>query len=700
MAEIDLRSTRTGPLAIIGGRLESDNKPLFEAMRLLCGGRIAVLSMASQSPLEVGEELVADFARHGVAADAIPLYWEDRERSAFDAGIVRRLADAGSVFFSGGDQSRILQTLLQDGIETPALACIRSAHASGALVAGTSAGAAIMSSPMILGGSSLAALGIDTPDNPADGFGIGPGLGFFPWGIVDQHFLQRGRIGRMLVAARMSEARFAFGVDENTALLVSGSVARVCGESGVLLADLRAASGDRLTQSIDGVRVSYLDDGDGFDLERGLIQPAADKQPVLVGRNSFRHPAVARRHPFASYALHELMLRLVEGDPDCYRHDSAATTDEASGRSVELRIERVPGESRALRAERSDGEIRYSAIDFRLSLRSDASVAAQPMPVLPAAACPDTRLVLLGNTPLQWSEAHLQALRAELREPVGVIAAASARPRATARAYVDWLQAQGLRAELLDVSLSNIERASRDHALLTRIASVGSLMLSGGNQGLLLDTLLHCGETTPVLQAILDAWRSGTPLIAVAAAAAAMGSRMIAEGDSPGALRLGVSEDAGFEGLVVEPGLGLNTLGLIDQNFLERHRLGRLLVACAATGSRHGFGICEQSGMIVCGGERRISAFGKTGVVVAALELEQVRFAAPDFDPRGIRLALVAPGQSYHLDTAAGDRMVPDETAQAMLERAVRDLARDCNASRDRQLPRIDAGALRAALIT
>ena len=78
------------------------------------------------------------------------------------------------------------------------------------------------------------------------------------------------------------------------------------------------------------------------------------------------------------------------------------------------------------------------------------------------------------------------------------------------------------------------------------------------------------------------------------AAASAFAGRMIAEGDSESALRYGGSEDAGCSGVVIEQGIGLTSFGLIDQNFLSRHRLGRLLVACASQHCSYGFGLCEE----------------------------------------------------------------------------------------------------------
>jgi cyanophycinase len=700
-----LGSTSThlpGPLLMIGGRFESDNRPLFEALKLQSQGRIAVLAMASGYPLEVGQELVEDFRYYGLDAELIPLYWENRETAAYDPDIVDRIARYRSVFFSGGDQSRIVQSLIQGGEETPVLRCIRRCHAEGGLVAGTSAGAAIMSGPMIVSGTSLSALSAGLCENPReeDGFRVGSGLGFFSWGLVDQHFLARGRIGRLLAASRELEQSLAYGVDENSGLLVLGSRGTVIGETGVVLLDLRKARFDVAGYDMRDVRISYLDDGDSVDLARGKPLPAPDKRRVRVSRGSYRRPAPVRRHAFSGYAIHDLVLRLVEGDPAHYRHDSALAYDDAREVQVCVEIERPWRRARNLRAVR-DGEIRYSAIGFDLHLRSShlplAQRPSESATVLPPDPVPGARLVLLGNSPLKWDQSYIDPLLAELREPVGVLATASGEGRKLAREYLDWLQALGVEAEVLDIRLENIEQASRDRALLRRIGGMGSLLFTGGNQRRLTEALLHCAEATPVLHEVVSAYERGIPLIGVAAAASAFAGRMIVEGDSEAALRYGGSEDAGCSGVVIERGIGLTSFGLIDQNFLNRHRLGRLLVACASQHCHYGFGLCEESGMIIHGSERRIEALGRSGVVVASLDRPRARLEPPHFNPEGIRLNFVEPGTSFHLDTIAADAVDHSGTGLALLERAVQDLVRDYSTVPGRI--EVDEQALRDSLL-
>jgi cyanophycinase len=673
-----------GSLALIGGRFEADNSALYTALRERSNGRIAICSMASGYPQEVGLETVEEFRAQGFYAELVPIYFENRIESAFDEALIERLRAFGSVFFTGGDQSRIVGTLIQNGSQTPALLAIRQLYAEGGLIAGSSAGAAIMSGPMILGGTSLNAVsrGLDDRAGAAedfDAFRLGRGLGFFTWGMVDQHFLQRGRIGRLIRAAELSGEALAFGIDENSALIVQGDRGDIVGETGILFIDLRKARFNDGEFAVRGARISYLDDGDAIDLARGKPLPAADKRRTRVGRSSYRAPAPVRRNAFASYGVYDLMLRLVESDPAFYHRDRSSAFDPLLGNQITLHIERRPRRSRALRAVR-DGDIRYTALNFNLDIHRvslDACPLNDSTQVLRPDPAPEARLVLLGSTPIDWPYPARMRLLGELKEPVGVLATASGEPKAMAERYLAWLASENIQAELLPIALHNIERASRDRALLRRIGRMGSLLLSGGDQRRLTETLLHCAEATPVLHSIVTAYERGVPLIAVAASATALGERMIADGDSIGALRYGSSEDASFSGVVVERGIGLTRLGLIDQNFVRRHRLGRLLMACAAQQQRFGFGLCEGAGMIVHGNEREIEVIGSGGVIVVELELDRVRLAPQVPDPSGIRLYILEPGKRLRIDDLAAASAERSASAAALLTAALEDMASD-----------------------
>ncbi len=337
-----------GSLAVIGGRLEDDNVAVYAEMHRLAGGRILVFPTASSEPKAVAEETLQVFRSHGFDVQAALLTAQNGRMMAYDPDLCARIADFGSVYFTGGDQAKIVGALAPGGAETPVLAAIRAARAAGGLVAGSSAGAAMMSQPMILGGASLEAVlhGVtDDPETP--GLLMGAGLGFFPYGLLDQHFIKRGRLGRLVVAMAAAGARRGFGIDENTALLVEGAAARVCGEYGVMLVDLGPGRFDPAARGFADFRLSYVDDGDTIDLASFRPQPGAAKRRVRRREIAYRAPARSRRNAFGAYTLYDLMTRLVLADPSVYAADRAEAFEARSGTNVTVALERQPGGQKA-----------------------------------------------------------------------------------------------------------------------------------------------------------------------------------------------------------------------------------------------------------------------------------------------------------------------------------------------------------------
>jgi cyanophycinase len=145
------------------------------------------------------------------------------------------MEQATGIFFTGGDQSRIVDFIKGTSLE----AVIHRRHDSGAAVGGTSAGAAIMPDQMIIGGASVA--------NPSIGnVSMGPGMGFMPGIVVDQHFAQRGRIGRLLAALVLQPAVLGLGIDEDTGILVQGDEFEVIGQGAVTVVDETTATHNNL----------------------------------------------------------------------------------------------------------------------------------------------------------------------------------------------------------------------------------------------------------------------------------------------------------------------------------------------------------------------------------------------------------------------------------------------------------------------
>ncbi|CAN7198301.1 cyanophycinase [Massilia sp. LjRoot122] len=315
-----------GSLVIIGGALRADNGAVWERMVLLAGGkgaRIAVFASASASPEKAGKFLVERFNQYGAKAFFVPvavrLSGIDYQAAADDPALAAAVRSAGGAYFAGGDQGRITRALRrEDGSNTRMLDALWDMYRRGGMIAGSSAGAAIMSSTMFGHPRTVLAtlkLGLD------DGKEITPGLGFIGDDVfIDQHLLVRGRFARMVPAMLKKGYKLGLGIDENTAMIVGPSrEVEVIGYRGALLVDLSKAvpqegpKGGPL--SISNVRLSYLDNGDRFHLLTQTFTPSADKLDNRVdpARPYYREPLFSA-DILGNSTVVDLMAKLIDSD--------------------------------------------------------------------------------------------------------------------------------------------------------------------------------------------------------------------------------------------------------------------------------------------------------------------------------------------------------------------------------------------------
>ena len=678
-------------LAIIGGRLEDDNAAVYAEMHRLAGGRIVVFATASGVPEEVGPETVAVFSAHGFDAVLAEVHGPGAAKAARSKAIADLVEDYGSVYFTGGDQALITGALAPRGRQSRVLRAIRKTHRNGALVAGSSAGAAIMSAVMISGGTSLEAATygvVNDPDQP--GMLLEPGLGFFPWGMVDQHFIKRGRFGRLAVGMQASGAKRGFGIDENTALFVEGKTARVIGEYGAFVLDLAEAKVDHQARLIENIGFSYADDGDSCDLETGEVLPGPGKRPVTWRDITYEAPARSLRNVFGAYTLYDLVARLVLGDPEDYPTDRARAIEPRAGCATSVEISRRGGRAAAFIP--SDGrDFRMTAVDFRARMQTRLLNAAQLAENRRAALSRDygvtpgqqARVMMLGSAPLDRGSLLLAELASQCEGPVGVLAAASAEPRATARGYIAALRDHGVEATDLHITIDNVDRRMRDEALVEEIAALRTIILTGGNQIRLVDSLFYRGDVTPLLMAIARARAAGAMIVGVSGAASALSGFMIGGGSSYEALRFGIASDMGRHGLVIQEGLGFFGAAIVDQNLASSRRLGRLAVACAEEGVRFGLGLLDDSGVIANHDNTRLTAIGARGAVLVEIDPLKTELAGDDFIAHDTRLCFAGPGDV--IDMAAGTitRLAPVINSSAMLDTLVAELIEDCGGDAD-----------------
>lgn len=269
-----------GPLVIIGGALAPDNAPIYRAVleATLPDRPLCLLATASSQPRRSLRSYLAGFRRYEGEEAALALDQRHPDR-VHKTRWVRRLEACGGFFFTGGDQSRLVDILRPGGNPSAADQALRRITSAGALVAGTSAGAAMMSHPMIGDGSSGEALAQGVARNEGEpGVWLRDGMGFLAGALVDQHFLARGRFGRLLVALHAEPTiRYGFGIDEDTALVIDADSARVIGSSAVIVLDQGAP---RQTREPAPFRLWLLANDDQLQLASGIAEGATDKLPL------------------------------------------------------------------------------------------------------------------------------------------------------------------------------------------------------------------------------------------------------------------------------------------------------------------------------------------------------------------------------------------------------------------------------------
>lgn len=248
---------------------------------------VAIITAATEHPEAVSESYREVFDRLEVSAVGIVRI--DRRADAFERERVRTIERATGIFFTGGDQLRITSAI--GG--TPVFDALCRAHERGTVVAGTSAGASAMSDTMIIGGEDD-----DAPKRCTTA--MAPGMGLLRQVVIDQHFAQRGRIGRLLSALAQNPFVLGVGLDEDTAIVVEpDGVFRVIGSQTVTVLDGRAVLHTNASESapseplaLFGVTLHILPSGHGYDLtKRRPLGPGAF-QKESTGKS---HTAPVRR---------------------------------------------------------------------------------------------------------------------------------------------------------------------------------------------------------------------------------------------------------------------------------------------------------------------------------------------------------------------------------------------------------------------
>jgi cyanophycinase len=270
LSAADAAADARGHLFIIGGGSRSAAlMKQFVALADRAGGRIVVFPMASATPEESGAGQVKEFLELGAKSAEYKILTREQAAKPDAAAF---LDGAGGVYFTGGDQIRVTNALLG----TPVHKALLALYEKGAVIGGTSAGAAIMTEIMITGDEKTKpAAGQEFSTLKADNVITVPGLGFLKTAIIDQHFATRKRHNRLICLVAEHPALLGIGIDESTAIVVNPEgTFDVVGEKDVLVYDptsAKVAITPTGSIGITGMTMHVLLPGAKFDMPKKKV---------------------------------------------------------------------------------------------------------------------------------------------------------------------------------------------------------------------------------------------------------------------------------------------------------------------------------------------------------------------------------------------------------------------------------------------
>jgi cyanophycinase len=268
-----------GTLIIIGGGERDGDRVILQEVAKHAGtGKLVVATVATEKPEETWEEYRQIFRELGVRRIEhldVRLREQAKEKDR-----VETVKGAAVVFFTGGDQLKITSQLG----DSPVYQTVEEIYANGGTIAGTSAGASVMSETMLISGDG------EESHQVGKLLGMAPGLGLIQGVVIDQHFAQRGRLGRLLGAVAQNPRQLGLGLDENTAIVVHDQESfDVIGAGAVYVLDGSHSSYSNLgeseqerekTMSVFDVQLHVLSEGNRFNLQerRPEVPPKPEDQ--------------------------------------------------------------------------------------------------------------------------------------------------------------------------------------------------------------------------------------------------------------------------------------------------------------------------------------------------------------------------------------------------------------------------------------
>ncbi|MTH53812.1 cyanophycinase [Bacillus mangrovi] len=673
-----------GSLVITGGSLGSSNADVYQSFIKLAGGekqaKIGIVPAAS-GKLKSSNDFKADLAKYGVKpenVEILPLSNHDFSDTDFDESMWKdnvnkkewtdRVKNLSAIWFVGGDQLRITETLTdKKGKNSKVLDAIWTMYKEGGVVGGTSAGAAIMSDVMITGGDSLGGLRgefteKDEPQNKEyEKVFIKKGLGFFKYGIIDQHFDERARLGRLAAAAIKYEKRKdlynSYGIDEDTALIVHNKErkAEIVGRGGVTVVDTsKAKLAGKKVHPVNNVSISFLSPGDEINLQTKEFTINPDKDATRGYEYYQFKPLDAtgvltpygRLKPYLAYSL----------------------TDNSSADSVKSYLYDSKGKGYALTFSKTkssngywgymDGQkddysitnVRLDAVPVSVGFRKDKKAfknyESSNFKVPDKAARGEIlgNLVIAGGALGSSNEAvykrFINFAGGNSKAKIGIIPAASG-TLSSSNAFKNDLIKYGVKEdqiEILPISTHDFKGTAEDESkwkdnrnkeeTAEAIKELNAVWFVGGDQTNITKALLNADQSeSKALSAIWEIYKKGAVLGGTSAGAAIMSDVMIAGGGSLDTLSKGFTDT--YNGMdqqeggpgYLEKGLGFFQNGIIDQHFDNKSRLGRLIATAYEKGDRRqlSYGIDEDTAMVVNNKDQTVEVIGRAGLTVVDL---------------------------------------------------------------------------------
>ena len=365
---------RSGTLVLVGDVLRFNQGEVWNRIARSAPD-LVVIAAANDRPKLYGGFALRALRRHGAFAELLPLAVElaefgvDHRRAAADPALIDGVREASGVFFVGGAPQRLARVLVgTDGSPTPLGSAIAEMHAAGGIVVGGIPGSVGLSTGL----DALEALaqGRVPPGQLLRGLGLAP-EGWF----IDQHAFSPGRLAEILVAMRQLGIARGIGIGPDTSAVMVGDKVEVIGDEGMLLVALdKGGAGRDFPEGfrLEGARLSYLEQGDRFDMSTLEVTPAPAKLDGFEIEHREEDDGTSdgdRPVAVDLFARGQLPGLLVEALDGARREAFAYAFPEGAGddaRGFRFRFHSVPGTMGWLSVD--SGRERYTIVNLGLEI--------------------------------------------------------------------------------------------------------------------------------------------------------------------------------------------------------------------------------------------------------------------------------------------------------------------------------------------